>query len=70
MKIHPFGVVGLGLLGRGIAASLLGAGVHVIAFGISLPARQETYSFIENAIQEMVSHRVLAPQAERLGPGS
>jgi 3-hydroxyisobutyrate dehydrogenase-like beta-hydroxyacid dehydrogenase len=28
MRIDPVGVVGLGLLGRGIAASLVGAGVH------------------------------------------
>jgi 3-hydroxybutyryl-CoA dehydrogenase len=63
MTIDPVGVVGLGLLGRGIAASLVGAGVHVIAFDISQPARQDAFSFIENAIQEMVSHGVLAPQA-------
>jgi 3-hydroxyacyl-CoA dehydrogenase len=35
MRIDPVGVVGLGLLGRGIAASLVGAGVHVVAFDIS-----------------------------------
>ncbi len=31
MKLDPVGVIGLGLLGRGIAASLLGAGFEVIA---------------------------------------
>ena len=69
MSIDPVGVVGLGLLGRGIAASLVGAGVHVIAFDISEPARQDAFSFIENAIQEMVSHGVLAPEAAATWPG-
>ena len=69
MSIDPVGVVGLGLLGRGIAASLVGAGVHVIAFDISQPARQDAFSFIENAMQEMVSHGVLAPQAAATWPG-
>ena len=64
MRIDPVGVVGvvgLGLLGRGIAASLVGAGVHVVAFDISQQARQEAVSFIENAVQEMVHHGVLTP---------
>jgi 3-hydroxybutyryl-CoA dehydrogenase len=68
MRIDPVGVVGLGLLGRGIAASLVGAGVHVVAFDISQQARQDAFSFIENAIQEMVCHDVLAPQAAATWP--
>ncbi len=69
MTIDPVGVVGLGLLGRGIAASLVAAGVHVLAFDISQPARQDALSFIENAIQEMISHGVLAQQAAATWPG-
>lgn len=68
MRIDPVGVVGLGLLGRGIAASLVGAGVHVVAFDISEQARQEAVSFIENAVQEMIRHGVLAPHAAAAWP--
>jgi 3-hydroxybutyryl-CoA dehydrogenase len=68
MKIDPVGVVGLGLLGRGIAASLVGAGVHVVAFDVNEQARQQAVSFIENAVQEMVQHGVLAPQAAATWP--
>ncbi len=68
MRIDPVGVVGLGLLGRGIAASLVGSGVQVVAFDISQQARQEAVAFIENAIQEMVDHGVLAPQAAAAWP--
>ena len=68
MRIDPVGVVGLGLLGRGIAASLVGAGVHVVAFDTSEQARQEAFSFIENAVQEMVRHGVLAQQTAAAWP--
>ena len=68
MKIDPVGVVGLGLLGRGIAASLVGAGVHVVAFDVSEQAREQAVSFIENAIREMVQHGVLAPQTAAAWP--
>jgi 3-hydroxybutyryl-CoA dehydrogenase len=68
MGIDPVGVVGLGLLGRGIAASLVGAGVHVVAFDISQQARHDALSFIENAVQEMVRHGALAPQTAAAWP--
>src|ERR1700761_5976925 len=59
MQVDPVGVVGLGLLGRGIAASLAGAGVHVLAFDVSQQARESALCFIGEAIQEMVRHGVL-----------
>jgi len=68
MRIDPVGVVGLGLLGRGIAASFVGAGVHVVAFDISQQARHEAFSFIEDAIQEMVHHSALAPDSAAAWP--
>ena len=70
MTIDPVGVVGLGLLGRGIAASLVAAGVHVLAFDISQPARQDALSFIENAIQEMISMASLLSKRQLPGPGT
>jgi 3-hydroxybutyryl-CoA dehydrogenase len=68
MRIDPVGVVGLGLLGRGIAASLVGAGVHVVAFDINRQACKEALAFIENAVQEMVVHGVLAPHMAAAWP--
>jgi 3-hydroxybutyryl-CoA dehydrogenase len=68
MGIDSVGVVGLGLLGRGIVASLVSSGVQVVAFDISQQARQEAVDFIENAVQEMVDHGVLTPQTASAWP--
>ena len=60
-KLDPIGVVGIGLLGRGIVASFLGAGFRVIAFDVRHQARTEAHIYIRNAISEMVRHSALSP---------
>lgn len=50
------GVVGLGLLGRGIVVSLLGCGFRVVACETRQQAQQDAHVYIENAIDEMISH--------------
>lgn len=56
IKLDPVGVVGLGLLGRGIAASLLSAGLHVIAIDTQEKAQQEARIYIEAAMLEVAKH--------------
>lgn len=62
IKLDPVGVVGLGLLGRGIAASLLGTGFHVIAVDMREEAQQEARAYIEDAMSEMVRHGASSSQ--------
>jgi 3-hydroxybutyryl-CoA dehydrogenase len=50
------GVVGLGLMGRGITASFLGAGLRVIAVDTRQESLAEAHAYIESAIGEMVRH--------------
>ena len=52
------GVVGLGFLGRGIAACLLGHGFHVLAFTTGEDTHEKARSYIGGALDEMVSHGV------------
>jgi 3-hydroxybutyryl-CoA dehydrogenase len=59
-EFDPVGLVGLGFLGRGIAASLLGAGLQVIAVDPRKEAQQQAGEYIDNALREMVSNG-LAP---------
>src|ERR1700722_20997437 len=62
MKFDFVGVVGLGFLGRGIAASLLSAGLRVIAVEKQQNAMMEARRYIETAISEIVSHGGMSPQ--------
>jgi 3-hydroxybutyryl-CoA dehydrogenase len=55
MKFDPIGIAGLGQLGRGIAACFLSRGYRVIAFDPSPAARERARSYIQNALQELVT---------------
>lgn len=57
MRFDPVGVIGLGLMGRGIAASLLGSGFRVIAVGRRQQTIEQAHVYIESAISEIASHR-------------
>jgi 3-hydroxybutyryl-CoA dehydrogenase len=54
--VDVIGVVGLGFLGRGIAACLLAHGMHVIAHVRSADSQREAESYIERAMHELVEH--------------
>jgi 3-hydroxybutyryl-CoA dehydrogenase len=62
MKFDSVGVIGLGLLGRGIAASLLAAGIRVIAVETRQQSLLEARRYIETAISEIVSHGGMSSQ--------
>ena len=55
MKFDPIGIAGLGQLGRGIAACFLSRGYRVIAFDPSPAACERARSYIQNALQELVT---------------
>lgn len=54
MSFHSVGVVGLGLLGRGIAACLVSRGLRVIAYDCRAEARRTARAHIDGAIQDLV----------------
>lgn len=49
-------VIGLGLLGRGIAACLLGHGFRVIGYGRSSHSRELARAYIGRGLQDLVEH--------------
>ena len=73
MDIKTVGVVGLGLLGRGIAACLLGHGVRVIAFTRRKTTHDKAREYITRAINDLVDRagfpqELLHQWAERYEP--
>lgn len=54
MKRQTVGIVGLGLLGRGIAACLLSHGMRVVAYDIDKTSRRPVRKHIEKAIGELI----------------
>ena len=56
MKLDSVGVIGLGFLGRGIATSLLAAGLNVVVFDTRQEAYDEARTYIEEAFLEMARH--------------
>lgn len=57
--MKPIGVVGLGLLGRGIAACLLAHGKVVVAVTRTADEITQALPVIANALKELVEHQVL-----------
>ncbi len=75
MRFDSVGVIGLGFLGRGIAASLLAAGFRVVAIESRQQALEEARRYIESAISDIVSHDAMpaqeaGPWAERYSASS
>src|SRR5262245_9329331 len=58
------GIVGLGLLGREIAACLLTARLRVIAYTVPQSGFAEARKTIVEAIRDLISHHVLPPAAD------
>jgi 3-hydroxybutyryl-CoA dehydrogenase len=56
---HPIGLIGLGLLGRGIATCLLAQGARVIAYSRSESTRRDSLSHIERALRELVRRKIV-----------
>jgi 3-hydroxybutyryl-CoA dehydrogenase len=61
MPLETIGVVGLGLLGRGISATLIANGFRTVAYDHSLDARANVRSHVRDALGEIVAHGWIAP---------
>jgi 3-hydroxybutyryl-CoA dehydrogenase len=55
------GVVGLGLLGRGIAACFIAHGFRVVGFTRPAAGFKSARQYIESALHELIAHRVALP---------
>lgn len=55
--VRRAGVIGLGLLGRGITASLLAGGLEVVAFDREPAVRSQIETFLSSAMSEIGAHR-------------
>jgi 3-hydroxybutyryl-CoA dehydrogenase len=64
------GVAGLGLLGRGIVASLLAGGFRVIGFTRPTSGFASAREHIQSAIDELVQHEVVLPKIAENWPQS
>lgn len=66
MEVSVVGVVGLGLLGRGIAGCLLAHGIPVVAYDIAPAERAAARAAIATAIAELAAHGYCAPSIENI----
>lgn len=63
---HPVGLIGLGLMGRGIAACLLANGMTVVGYSRSASTRRESLPHLDRALRELVK-RGIVPAARVRG---
>jgi 3-hydroxybutyryl-CoA dehydrogenase len=64
-KQPPVGLIGLGLMGQGIATCLLSHGFHVVAYNRTAKRAEESIGHIDGALREMVRRRVATAAAVR-----
>jgi 3-hydroxybutyryl-CoA dehydrogenase len=62
VKIQPVGLIGLGLMGRGIASCLLSHGLEVIAYNRTAKRAKASVGHIEASLEELV-RRKMVPRA-------
>ena len=61
-RLQPVGLIGLGLMGRGIASCLLANGLEVIAYNRTAKRARASVHHIEEALEELIRRKV-APRA-------
>src|SRR5690242_5897375 len=62
-SIQPVGLIGLGLMGRGIASCLLSHGLEVIAYNRTASRARASIGHIGAAIDELVRRRIVRRSA-------
>ena len=65
---QTIGIVGLGLLGRGIAACLLSRGRRVVAYAIDVASFQQAKQHIRTAIDELIERGGFDPALRERWP--
>ena len=58
-QVEPVGLIGLGLMGRGIAACLVSQGLDVIAYNRTARRAQESIPHIQEALDELVRRKIV-----------
>jgi 3-hydroxyacyl-CoA dehydrogenase len=58
-EIQPVGLIGLGLMGRGIASCLLSQGLEVVAYNRTASRARESIPHIDQALRELVRRRIM-----------
>ncbi|WP_437230656.1 3-hydroxyacyl-CoA dehydrogenase family protein [Planctomicrobium sp. SH661] len=69
MAIQTVGIVGLGLLGRGIATCLLSRGLNVVAFDRDAAVVESAREHIESSLQDMAARGAVPKQMLSEWPG-
>lgn len=59
LRVQPVGLIGLGLMGRGIATCLLSQGVEVIAYNRTAKRGKASLPHIEASLQELVRRKMI-----------
>ncbi len=62
---QPVGLIGLGLMGQGIATCLLSHGLSVVAYNRTAARGEESLAHIEGALREMVRRKLVTRAAIR-----
>src|SRR5450759_4631444 len=57
--IQPVGLIGLGLMGRGIASCLLSHGLEVIAYNRTAARARASIGYIQTALDELTRRRIV-----------
>lgn len=65
-QLQPVGLIGLGLMGRGIASCLLSQGLEVVAYNRTASRAQESISHIDAALRELAKRGII-PQSRVRG---
>src|SRR5690349_14685607 len=62
MNVKSVGIVGMGLLGRGISACLVARGFHVVVHSIGESWQEQTQRDIAAAVEDLIAHGCAEPQ--------
>jgi 3-hydroxybutyryl-CoA dehydrogenase len=59
-QVQPLGLIGLGLMGRGIAACLLSNGLEVLAYSRTAAREQESMAHIDKALRDLARRGIVS----------
>lgn len=58
-QVEPVGIVGLGLMGRGIASCLLAQGLEVVAYNRTASRARASLSHIDHSLRELARRKII-----------